>query len=53
MPEEQVEMALSWTKKIMSPAIGIPVTIVMYAFLGLIYSLIIGAITKKENPQSI
>ena len=53
MPEEQVEMALSWTKKIMSPAIGIPVTIVMYAFLGLIYSLIIGAVTKKENPQSI
>jgi len=52
MPSEQVEMALSWTKKFMSPAIAIPFTVAMYAFLGLIYSLIIGAVMKKENPQS-
>jgi len=52
MSEEQLEMALSWTKKFMSPAIAIPITIVMYAFIGLIYSLIIGAIVKKERPQS-
>ena len=52
MPSEQIEMALSWTKKFMNPAIAIPFTIAMFAFLGLIYSLIIGAIMKKENPQS-
>ena len=52
MPSEQVEMALSWTKKFMNPTIAIPFTVAMYAFLGLIYSLIIGAIMKKENPQS-
>ena len=52
MPSEQIEMALSWTKKFMNPAIAIPFTIAMFAFLGLVYSLIIGAIMKKENPQS-
>ncbi|WP_295336516.1 DUF4199 domain-containing protein [Flavobacterium sp.] len=50
MPEEQIEMALSWTKKFMSPAIAVPFTVVMYTFIGLIYSLIIGAIVKKERP---
>lgn len=53
MSSEQVEMGLSMIKKFMNPAIAIPFTIAMYAFLGLIYSLIIGAITKKENPQSL
>ncbi|WP_284651300.1 DUF4199 domain-containing protein [Flavobacterium terrisoli] len=52
MPQEQMEMALSWTKKFMNPAIAIPFTVVMYAFIGLLYSLIVGAIVKKERPQS-
>ena len=52
MSDEQVEMGLSMIKKFMNPAIAIPFTIAMFAFLGLIYSLIIGAIMKKENPQS-
>ncbi|WP_445452682.1 DUF4199 domain-containing protein [Flavobacterium sp. 25HG05S-40] len=49
MPKEQMDMALSWTEKIMSPVFAIPITLVMYAFIGLIYSLIIGAIIKKER----
>jgi energy-converting hydrogenase Eha subunit A len=52
MTNEQIEMAVSWTKKFMSPALSIPVTIIMYAFIGLIYSLIIGAIIKKDSTQS-
>ena len=52
MSDEQVEMGLTMIKKFMNPAIAIPFTIAMFAFLGLIYSLIIGAIMKKENPQS-
>ena len=52
MTSEQLEMALTWTKKFMSPAFSIPVTIIMYAFIGLIYSLIIGAIIKKDSTQS-
>ena len=51
MTQEQLAMALSWTKKFMKPQIAIPVTIVMFAFIGLIYSLIIGAIVKKDPPQ--
>lgn len=52
MTSEQVEMAISWTKKFMNPIISIPFTIIMYAFIGLIYSLIIGAIIKKDSTQS-
>ena len=52
MTSEQVETAISWTRKFLSPALSIPVTIVMYAFFGLIYSLIIGAIIKKDRQQS-
>ena len=53
MTSEQVEMALSVTKKFMSPMILIPATIAIYAFIGLIHSLIIGAIVKKDKFQSL
>ena len=51
-PKEQTEMAIAMTEKMMSPFVIVPITIVMYAFIGLIYSLIIGAILKKERPNS-
>lgn len=51
MPEEQLEMAMSMSEKFMQPAFAIPITILMYAFIGLIYSLIIGAIVKRDRPQ--
>ena len=53
MTSEQIDMAMSMTKKFMNPAISIPITIIMYAFIGLIISLIIGAIVKKDPNQSI
>lgn len=53
MTNEQLEMGISMTKKFMNPLIVFPVTLAMYAFFGLIYSIIIGAIIKKDNPQSI
>jgi len=52
MTSEQIEMAISMTKKFLNPYIVFPVTIAMYAFIGLIYSLIIGAIVKKDPNQS-
>lgn len=52
LSEKQLEMTLSWTRKMMSPAFVFPITIVMFAFIGLIYSLIIGAIVKKEKPEN-
>jgi Protein of unknown function (DUF4199) len=53
MTSEQLEMAMTWTKKFMSPMLIVPVTVLMFSFIGLIYSLIIGAIIKKDKPQSI
>lgn len=50
---EQLEMSMSIMEKMMNPYITIPLAIVMNCFIALIHSLIIGAIVKKENPQSI
>jgi hypothetical protein len=50
MTSEQLEMGLSMMKKFSNPLIVFPVTLAMYSFLGLIYSLIIGAIVKNEKP---
>jgi hypothetical protein len=50
---EQIEMSLSMMKKFSNPLISTPVTLAMYSFFGLIYSLIVGAFVKNENPQSI
>ena len=52
MTEVQVDMAIGVTRKFMSPFIAIPSTIAIYAFIGLLYSLIIGAIVKKDRNQS-
>ncbi|MBP2282871.1 hypothetical protein H4V97_001189 [Flavobacterium sp. CG_23.5] len=52
MTAEQLESGISLMKKFMNPLFVFPVTIAMYSFFGLIYSLIIGAILKNENPQS-
>ena len=49
---EQLDMIISMQRKFMNPFIAFPVTLAMYSFFGLIYSLIIGAIVKNENPQS-
>jgi len=53
MTAEQMNIALTMTKKFMSQYIIFPVTLVMYAFFGLLYSLLVGAIVKKDPNQSI
>lgn len=52
MSSEQLEMGLSMVKKFMNPLIVLPVTLVMYSFFGLLYSLIVGVVIKNEKPQS-
>ncbi|WP_395064599.1 DUF4199 domain-containing protein [Flavobacterium sp.] len=52
MTSEQLDMAVSMMKKFSNPVIAIPASIAIYAFIGLIYSLIIGAILKKDANQS-
>ena len=53
MPAEQMEMALDMTKKFMAPLLAVPFTILMYAFIGLLYSLICGLIMRKEPNHSV
>ncbi|HPW97310.1 MAG TPA: DUF4199 domain-containing protein [Flavobacterium sp.] len=48
MTQEQIDMAISMTKKFMSPAIAVPITIAIFAFVGLLHSLLVGAIVKKD-----
>lgn len=50
MTADGLKQALSWTETFMQPYISIPFTILISAFFSLIFSLIIGAIVKKENP---
>lgn len=52
MTDEAMEMGLSWTRKFMSPVFAIPATLLMFSFIGLIYSLIIGAIMKNNKPEA-
>ena len=49
----EMEKGIAMMKKFMNPLIVLPVTLAMYSFFGLIYSLIVGAIVKNENPQSL
>lgn len=48
----ELDMGLSMMKKFMNPYIVFPVTLAMYSFIGLVYSLIIGAIVKTERPNA-
>ena len=52
MTDEQVNMAVEMTRKFSSPLISIPFTLIIFSFLGLLYSCVIGLIVKKDNPQS-
>lgn len=52
MDEEQMEMALSYTRKFMTPVWMSVFMLLAYLFFGFILSLIIAAITKKENPNA-
>jgi Protein of unknown function (DUF4199) len=46
---QELEMGLGMVKKFMNPFIVLPVTLVMFAFIGLIYSLIVGVIVKNDK----
>jgi hypothetical protein len=50
MTAAALEQTMKMTELFMEPYLLIPVTIFMFTVLGLILSLIVGAIVKKENP---
>ena len=49
LTKDQLDKTIEITKKFSSPIFSVPLTILIFTFVGLIYSLIIGAINKKEN----
>jgi hypothetical protein len=52
LTSKQLEIGISMVRKFSTPYISIPFTLAMYSFLGLIYSLIIGAFIKNSNAQN-
>lgn len=52
MTEEQIEMGMSMAEKFSSPWLAIPGAALVYSFIGLVYSLIIGAIIKRDRPTA-
>lgn len=50
MTAEAMKTALKATEIFMEPYLLIPISILVFAIVGLIISLIVGAIVKKDNP---
>ena len=51
LTQSQIESGIAMTRKFSSPFLSFPFTLLLFSFLGLIYSLIIGLIVRNENPQ--
>lgn len=52
MTSEEMAIGVQMAEFFMKPYVLLPMSILMYAFIGLINSLIVGAIVKKENPYA-
>lgn len=50
---ENIEKYLEGTRKSMQSFFSVPMTIVIYAVIGIISSIIIGAFVKKDKPQVV
>ena len=50
LTSEQLKMSMKFVKIFMNPYIVVPFTIIMYCVIGLIHSLIVGVIIKKDKP---
>ncbi|AWM12854.1 DUF4199 domain-containing protein [Flavobacterium sp. NRK F10] len=50
MTADQLKMSMKFVEMFMKPYVAIPFSIVMYSVIGLIHSLIVGAIVKKDKP---
>ena len=53
MTEDQMEMALGMTEKMMSPGIMVAIGIIASLFFGFIISLITGLIMKQDKPAHL
>ena len=53
VPDEGIDMAISITEKMTSPFGMVAIGLFSFIFMGLIFSLIISAIMKKNNPYPL
>jgi len=51
MSDEQIDQAMKFTSYMFNPVIGLIVVLLKNVLVGFVLSLIIGAITKKNNPE--
>ena len=49
MSDEQIKMAINWTKKIMQPGVMTAFAFLAYTFFGLIFSLLASIFIKRED----
>lgn len=47
---EQLKMSMKFVEMFMNPYVVVPFTILMYCVIGLIHSLIVGLVIKKDKP---
>jgi len=50
LTSKQSKTSLEFVKMFMSPYVMLPFTIIMYSLIGIIHSLIVGVIIKKDKP---
>ena len=50
LPEEQIEMAIKISDKFMSPGVQFATAVIFSVLIGLVISLIISAVLKKNKP---
>lgn len=51
MSEEQVAIAMEWTRKFMAPGVIAVMAVIGYGIFGMLIALITAAIAKKDNPD--
>lgn len=50
--QKELELGVEMARKFSSPLFTIPITLLSFSFIGLLYSCVIGLVVKKDNPQS-
>jgi hypothetical protein len=50
MSDEQIEQAMGYTEKFMTPGMAAAMSVIVLVIIGFIFSLIISLFTKKANP---
>ena len=53
LTSDQIEMGVTMSRKFAAPQYSFPLTLVIFTFVGFLFSLFVGLIVKKDNPAGI